>query len=945
MKKMFRVLTLAIVAIALMMPAMIQAQQMPQIPQLPTDPAVRIGKLDNGLTYYIRHNELPKGQADFYIAQKVGSILEEDNQRGLAHFLEHMCFNGTTHFPGNSLISWLETVGVKFGQNLNAYTSIDETVYNISAVPTARTGVQDSCLLILHDWANDLLLDPKEIDKERGVIHEEWRSRNVGSQRILEEVLPKMYPGSKYGYRLPIGTMEVVDNFPPQALRDYYEKWYRPDQQAVIVVGDIDVDRIENKIKEIFADIPAQPDAAPREYIEVEDTPGTIYAIGHDKEMPVNIVELYIKSDPMPKELKNTQMYFMQKWVEYAVKHMLNQRLSDIASKPDAPFSMGSVTFGNFLVSQTKDAFEMRAVTTQTDSLPSGLAAVYREVLRAARGGFTQSELERAQNEYISMYEKLYENREKVQSGNYSREYAGNFTQDDPIPGIEVEYQLAQALARQIPLEMINQAFAQSVTPDNRVLLAMMPDNADNRYPTEEQFAAALAAVDAETIEPFKEEMKAEPLIATLPAPGKIVNTEENKQWGATVWTLSNGAKVWFKQTDFNKSEVLFSAISDGTGYTQFPDSYAPSILFMPIAANDFSLGTYTASDLKKYLSGKQVDLSLSPDTYGFDLSGKSTPKDIKYLMELIYMAFTNYGLDADEFTANQQTMAGIIKTQESTPEFTFSKYVKSLASSPKEQMISSADIEKADRETIVNMIKKMMGNAADYTFAFVGNIDAETLRPLVEQYIATIPGNAATAVHKIDASDKTLLAKGGKGTDTYTTKMETPQTFVFMNIWGNEEYTPKNQKLASIAGQILSKRLLNIVREDMGAVYSIHANGVLYRVNPQNALIQSSFPMKPEMKEEVLKVIEEQLNDMANNTKEEELAPVKEFMVKSAIESKELNNAWLGSILGWNRLNVDTFNNAEADINAITTADVQNYVKDLLKQGNFRWVVLDPEK
>ena len=279
MKKFFSTLALMLVAL-MVLPAMAVAQQ---LPPMGVDPAVRIGKLPNGLTYYIRHNEYPKGQADFYIAQQVGSVLEEENQRGLAHFLEHMCFNGTTHFPGKNLINWLESVGVKFGQNLNAYTSVDQTVYNISNVPVAREGVQDSCLLILHDWANDLLLLPEEIDAERGVIHEEWRRSNVGQMRVLEQLLPTIYPGERYGVRLPIGTMEVVDNFAPQALRDYYEKWYRPDLQGIIVVGDVDVDRIEGKIKEMFADIEMPENPAERVYFPVADTKGTIYAIGHDK--------------------------------------------------------------------------------------------------------------------------------------------------------------------------------------------------------------------------------------------------------------------------------------------------------------------------------------------------------------------------------------------------------------------------------------------------------------------------------------------------------------------------------------------------------------------------------------------------------------------------------------------------------------------------------------
>uniref|UniRef100_UPI002659F7FD M16 family metallopeptidase n=1 Tax=uncultured Muribaculum sp. TaxID=1918613 RepID=UPI002659F7FD len=302
-----RLVCVACMAVA--MPSFVSAQQ--QMPPIPVDDQVRIGKLDNGLTYYIRHNEYPKGQADFYIAQKVGSILEEDNQRGLAHFLEHMCFNGTKNFPGNEIVSWLESVGVKFGQNLNARTDVDETIYNISKVPTARESVQDSCLLILHDWADGLLLEDAEIDKERGVIHEEWRQSNVGQMRILERVLPDLYPTTKYGHRLPIGTMEVVDNFPPKALRDYYEAWYRPDQQAVIVVGDIDVDRIENKIKEMFSSIEMPADAKPRTYEPVPDHKGTLYGIGSDPEQESLMGEIMFLSDPLPKEQKNSMMGYI----------------------------------------------------------------------------------------------------------------------------------------------------------------------------------------------------------------------------------------------------------------------------------------------------------------------------------------------------------------------------------------------------------------------------------------------------------------------------------------------------------------------------------------------------------------------------------------------------------------------------------------------------------
>ena len=406
-----------------------------QMEQLPPDPQVRIGKLPNGLTYYIRHNETPKGQADFYIAQKVGSINEEDSQRGLAHFLEHMCFNGTENFKGNEVVSWLETKGVKFGQNLNAYTAVDETVYNISNVPVGNVAVEDSCLLILHDWADGLLLLPEEIDKERGVIHEEWRMRMVGAQRLMEKQLPLMYPGSKYGERFPIGTMEVVDNFPYQVLRDYYEKWYRPDQQGVIVVGDIDVDRVEAKIKELFSPIKMPENPAAREYPAVPDTPGTIFAIDADPEMSNARATMYFKSDVLPRELRNTPAYLIQDYAIDMIISMLNARLDELGASADAPYAAAGSYYGNYFVSSTKDALTIVALGKDANITPS-LAAVYRELLRAQRGGFTVSEYDRAREEYLSKLEKAYNNREKTDNEVYVRQYVRSFIDCTPMMDI-----------------------------------------------------------------------------------------------------------------------------------------------------------------------------------------------------------------------------------------------------------------------------------------------------------------------------------------------------------------------------------------------------------------------------------------------------------------------------------------------------------------------------
>lgn len=932
--------TTVLLLAALFLPMAVSAQM---LPQLPVDKDVRIGKLPNGLTYYIRHNEYPKGQADFYIAQKVGSILEEDNQRGLAHFLEHMCFNGTTNFPGKNLINWLESVGVKFGANLNAYTAVDMTVYNINNVPVAREGVQDSCLLILHDWANDLLLLPEEIDAERAVIHEEWRRSNVGQMRILEKLLPVMYPGDRYGYRLPIGTMEVVDNFPHQALRDYYEKWYRPDQQGIIVVGDIDTDRIENKIKEMFSDIEMPENPAERVYFPVSDNKGTIYAIGHDPEQKNSIVSLMFKDDAFPDSLKNTQAYYITDYIQDMIALMLNTRLNDIASKPDAPFGSASVSFGDFFLAKTKEAMSVD-VLAKDANLPPAIAAAYRELLRAVRGGFTQSEYERAKSELLSRWERTYNNRRQRENNAYVQEYVQNFLNAEPIPGIEVEWPMMQQLAAMIPLQTINQISTQLARGDNRVLLALLPEKEGMTYPTDNDFAEALAAVDGETLEPFVDEVKSEPLIEKQPVSGKIVSEKTDSQWGATVWTLSNGATVIVKKTDFKDDEIVFSAAANGGYFPKFGDSYANSIIFMPYALGQYGLGSYTNSDLQKYLSGKQCGIRLNWSSNSRMVSGNSTPKDMPTFMELIYMAFTNINFSKEEFEALQKTYAGAFHNQESDPSYIFNcKVLESLFTSPCMRAVSVSAIENSSREEIIEISRAMTSNAADFTFVFVGAVDTEALKPLVEQYIASLPADAATASRALAAPQPAFSIKKGTGTDTYSTPMQTPQTQMLVISTGTEGYTMRNQQLSSVAGQILSKRLNDIVREEMGAVYSIGASGSMDRIDSEIS-IQTGAPMKPEMKEEVIKAIRGQFEDMKTNISQEELAKVIEYMVKSYTEGKEKNGSWLSAISGWSLNGVDTFNGAAESVSAITTADVCDFMKKLLDQNNYRVVLLDPE-
>jgi len=935
-----RIMRLAFVAIAgfVCMPAVVRAQQMPPVP---VDKEVRIGKLDNGLTYYIRHNEYPKNQVDFYIAQKVGSILEEDNQRGLAHFLEHMCFNGTKNFPGNSMVKWLESVGVKFGYNLNAYTSIDETVYRISSVPTERIGVQDSCLMILSDWADGLLLEGKEIDEERSVIHEEWRSQLPPNMRIMEKLLPEIYPDSRYGHRLPIGTMEVVDNFPHQALRDYYETWYRPDLQGIVVVGDIDVDRIEGKIKEMFSKIEKPVNLAERVYFPVADNEKPIVAFGSDKEQDKYVAQIMFKYDALPDSLKGTMADVTTAYLLDMAQMMLQVRLNEQGQKADAPFAAASAFYGEFIMAKTKQAFQF-AMLPKGNSFDEGLKAVYREALRAKRGGFTTTEYARCRTEYLSQLEKAYNNRNQQENKTLAESYVRNFIDKKPIPGIETEYQMMSMIVNQIPVEAVNQVFSQIVSDKNLVVLGMMPAREGESCPKDEDILALLSQVEAENIAPYVDNVKDEPLVSELPAAGKVVKENVLSDFGAKEWILSNGAKVILKKTDFKADEINMMAVAKG-GTSVYGNDKAADLMFMPAVLEQHGLGSFTNSELTKLMAGKQVSLKVSLDDYVRRLSGNTTPKDLKTYMEMIYMTFTGLTVTPDEFTAMQNLYKGLIQNQAQNPNFVFQKKVQEyLYSSPNKQVFGVSDIEKANREDILSIIREQLANAAEFTFVFSGNFDEAELKALVEQYIATLPsvkGKKQELKHS-----PAVEIKSGNEEKEFSLKMEVPQGSAAVIISGKMPYSFKNRLMASMSAQIISARLLSEVREKEGAVYSIYTQGSQDRLSEVSVVYQTIFQVKPEKKDRALEIIRSEFEKLAKETPVEELDKVKEFMVKQITGDEQTNSYWCSMMAGNELLPSEVCVKAEQVIQSITPKEISGYVNEVMKQNNYRVLVMMPE-
>lgn len=931
---------LAFVAIAgfACLPVAVRAQQMPPVP---VDKEVRIGKLDNGLTYYIRHNEYPKNQVDFYIAQKVGSILEEDDQRGLAHFLEHMCFNGTKNFPGNSMVKWLESVGVKFGYNLNAYTSIDETVYRISSVPTERIGVQDSCLMILSDWADGLLLNGKDIDEERAVIHEEWRSQLPPNMRILEKLLPELYPDSRYGHRLPIGTMEVVDHFPHQALRDYYEKWYRPDLQGIVVVGDIDVDRIEGKIKELFSKIEKPVNPAERVYYPVADNEKPIVAFGSDKEQDKYVAQIMFKYDALPDSLKGTMADVTTAYLLDMAQMMLQIRLNELGQKADAPFAAASAFYGEFIMAKTKQAFQF-AMLPKGNSFDEGLKAVYREALRAKRGGFTATEYARCRTEYLSQLEKAYNNRNQQENKTLAESYVRNFIDKKPIPGIETEYQMMSMIVNQIPVEAVNQVFSQIVSDKNLVVLGMMPAREGEACPKDEDILALLSQVEAENIAPYVDNVKDEPLVSELPAAGKVVKENMLSDFGAKEWILSNGAKVILKKTDFKADEISMMAVAKG-GTSVYGNDKAADLMFMPAVLEQHGLGSFTNSELTKLMAGKQVSLKVSLDDYVRRLSGNTTPKDLKTYMEMIYMTFTGLTVTPDEFIAMQNLYKGVIQNQAQNPNFVFQKKVQEfLYSSPNKQVFGVSDIEKANREDILSIIGEQLANAAEFTFVFSGNFDEAELKALVEQYIASLPsvkGKKQELKH-----NPAVEIKSGNEEKEFSLKMEVPQGSAAVIISGKMPYSFKNRLMASMSAQIISARLLSEVREKEGAVYSIYTQGSQDRLSEVSVVYQTIFQVKPEKKDRALEIIRSEFENLAKETPVEELDKVKEFMVKQITGDEQTNSYWCSMMAGNELLPSEVCVKAEQVIQSITPKEISGYVNEVMKQNNYRVLVMMPE-
>lgn len=939
MRKLFRTFAAAALLLA---SGMAGAQQMPPIP---VDPEVRIGKLDNGLTYYIRHNDFNKQRADFYIAQKVGSILEEDNQRGLAHFLEHMCFNGTENFEGNSMISYLESIGVKFGANLNAYTSVDETVYNISDVPVVRETIIDSCLLILHDWADGLTLDPKEIDKERGVIHEEWRTRTGAMMRMYEKSFPEIYPDSKYAYRLPIGTMEVVDNFPYQVLRDYYEKWYRPDQQGILVVGDIDVDAVEKKIKDIFSVIEMPENPAEREYFPVPDNKEPIVSIQKDKEQPYYMVYVYNKHEAVPNEAKGTLDYLMYNYLQNMVVNMLNNRISEIQMKPECPFIEAGGYDASFILAKTKDAFSTVAVCDQ-DGIDESLAILIREVERIKKFGFTASEYDRARSEYLSQLEKVYNNRNSMKNGELIEQYVRHFIDNEPIPSIEQEYQIMSQTVNMIPVEAANQIVPAFVSDSNLVVTVYCPDKEDKHIPTKEEILKVINDTKAENIEAYVDTTPTEPLMTeeNMPKGGQILS-EQDGPFGSKLLKLSNGIKVYLLDTDYKDDEIRMNAVSWG-GKTLVDTKDMLDAEFATTLVQYGGTGNFSAVELQKVLSGKQASVTPSISQLQETLSGNSTVKDFETLMQLTYLQFTTVHKDDDAIASLLKSQKAALANAEANPMTSFQDTLLYVlyGNNPRNiGRVKAEMIDKVNYDNAIALYKERFANPADFTFFFVGKLDGENIRPMIAKYLGGL--ETTKKMEKFNKKNYVEIQKG-RIEKTFTRQMETPKTTVIELYTGKTKYSYKAELAAGIIGDLLDMDYTEHIRENLGGSYGVGVSVALSDQPEGSYAAQIYFDTDPERCDTIISIVRARIDNFIENGPDmDDFAKVKEHMVKTYTDSAKENSYW-ASVLRTQVINgIDAHTDYLAILESIDAAYLEKIAKIIFNEKGKKQVIMNGEK
>ncbi len=928
-------------AIPLLVAAMmVSAQEAPE--KMPMDPEVRYGKLDNGLTYYIRHNEQPKQRAEFHIAQAVGAILEEDHQNGLAHFLEHMAFNGTQHFPGKGIINYFESVGVNFGGNINAYTSIDETVYRLSDVPTYRQGIVDSALLVMHDWSCGLLLLDEEIDAERGVILEEWRTGRTARRRIWKEMNAKMYPGTQYAKRDVIGDTAVINNFAYQALRDYYHKWYGPDNQAIIVVGDINVDSIEAKIKALWADVPRRANYGERPIYTVNHNDKPLVVIVTDPEAEGSRITMEYKFDQLPEAIQGTAHEYMLDLVRDLACSMLDNRFTELSLDPKASFTGAGCYYGE--AAKKMDAFYGIIIPKEGRETEAYNDLLY-QLEKMHRYGFTNAELDRVKAEKLNAMEKYYNERNTRQNITLARECIRHYEDGEAMPGAQWEYDFIQAVLPMISLETVNNV-AKALVHANPTVAISGPEKEGVHIPSEEAILASLAGQSELAIEAPVEEAFDSELVKKMPRKGKIKSVTRNEEFGMTEWVLSNGVKVVIKTTDFKADEIQMRGFSKG-GLSLVKTDDLPSAMVATDIVEYSGIGGFNYTQLEKALTGKTVSVSPAIHENTEQISGSSAVKDLETMLQLTYLYFTAPRRDEQAYETFMGLMHNSLVNRDKNPKTTFSDSVRLMSSnhSPRTILVNQAMMEKVSLDKALEVYKARFANPADFTFVFVGNIHAED--PKVQELICQWLGGLKTKRGQQDAIvDHHVRVAPGVQKNYFSRAMETTTASNRIQYTSYEiPYNLTNDLNMEMIGRILSTRYLESIREREGGSYGVGTYGYVSGLPAPEAGLIMQFDTDPKKQSRLMEIIHEEVQTIIDNGPlAKDLQKEKESMLKDYQENLEKNGYWRNAIYMYYLYGTNEIRDYKAAVEGITAATVQQTLKKLVSAGNVFEVVMFPE-
>ena len=938
-----KIMMLLIAAFA-MSTASVSAQQPTE---LPMDPSVRKGKLANGMTYYIRHNEKPKGQADFYIWHDVGAIQENDDQQGLAHFLEHMAFNGTKNLPGKMLTEYLEKIGVKFGADLNAYTTWDRTVYNINNVPTVRQGCIDTAMLILHDWSHFIALEPDEIDSERGVIMEELRTRDNASWRSSFKMLQAVSKHTLYEQRNLIGYLDYLKSFEHQVLRDFYHKWYRPEYQALVIVGDLNVDETEQKLIKLMEDIaPSPADAAQKEVIVVPDNKEPIISIYTDREMQSTAAKLIIKRAARPEQYNNTDMALVEDMLHTYIAIMANNRFQEITMQPNAPFLRAGMSIGGVGICPTLTSTTMMVVT-EDGKLNAGFEAAYTELERIRQFGFTAGEYQRAQANLMSWLDTQYANAKNRTNGDLVQECLNNYDSNAPLMSPETEEPIMRQLVMALPLEAINQVAAQLITEENQVIVVDAPEKEGLAAPTEAEILAARANAQQAKIEAYMDEEVDTTLIDpnTKLKGSPVQTTTEDQLMGTTEWILKNGVKVIVKKTDYQADKLQMMSWTNG-GLALLADNeadYFMGMLMTGIAAKS-GVADFTLMDMQKKLAGKNASVGMYCDAYTSGVSGSCSVKDLETMFQLMYMNYTQPRFGETEYNTMMTGIRQQLANIKTDPGFLMSE-AKDAAlynNNPLRRDFNEEIISKFDFKRFPELYKKIFNGVNGYTFVFVGDIEPEVLKPMVEKYIGSLPAKNK----KLDfVDDNVRLAKGVVKND-FKVPMQQPKVSVFYNFSGKSDLSIKEALAMEFLGEALNSRYLISIREEKGGTYGVHCAGRIEHDPEAIYRLMIMFDTNEEMADELMEIIMKEIKTIAEEGPVvEDIEKHREFMLKSWENSLENNGAWMSYILMKERRAKNYIADYEKEIRNLKPADVQAMAKRVLGDNNMVHVIMRTAK